>query len=203
LLPSLLLLPFQSELTMRLVESFTATVPIEFTLPGDFFFLESVPGGSVDVRFRKNGSRVAEGELLAATTGWKSKPTGGYDSVEVTSSLSQNVAFHVVKGEVDVNTFSGSVTVAGVAHTRAAKQVTNASQQILAANAARKYLFVQNQDPVTNLYVRGDGTAATADNGSAKLPPGAVWEPTPAPTGEVRGIMDAASAANNVHAIEG
>lgn len=188
---------------MRLVETFTATVPIEFVIPGDFFFLESVPAGSVDVRFFRGGGRVAEGELLAATSGWKSKPAGGYDRVEITSTANQNVAFHIVKGQVDVNTFSGLVNIAGVAHTRAAKQVTNVSQQILAANAARKYLLVQNIDPVTNLYLRADGTAATADNNSMKLPPGGVWEPVPPPTGEVRGIMDAATAVNNVHAIEG
>jgi hypothetical protein len=187
---------------MRLVETFAAGVPIEFVIPGDFFFLESVPAGSVNVIFYRNAGRVAEGELLAATSGWKSKPAGGYDRVEITSTVNQNVAFHIVKGQVDVNTFSGLVNLAGVAHTRAAKQVTNASQQILAANALRKYLLVQNIDPVTNLYLRADGTAATADNSSLKIPPGGVWEPQPPPTGEVRGIMDAATAVNNVHAIE-
>jgi len=188
---------------MRLVETFTAAVPIEFVIPGDFFFLESVPSGSVDVRFFRGGSRVAEGELLAATSGWKSKPAGGYDRVELTSSVNQSVAFHIVKGQVDVNTFSGNVNISGVAHTRTAKQVTNVSQVIFAVNAARKYLLVQNTDPVTSLYTRGDGTAATADFNSLKIPPGGVWEPQPPPTGEVRGIMDAATAANNVHAIEG
>lgn len=94
---------------MRLVESFTADVPKDFVIPGDFFLLESAPAGLVDVRFFRGGARVAEGELLASTQGWKSKPKGGYDRVEIISSVTQAIAFHVVKGEVDVNTFSGSI----------------------------------------------------------------------------------------------
>lgn len=197
---------------MRLTENFTLNVAKLFKVPGNFFHVDSVPAGSITVVFSREGRRLPE-DLGAVTSGWWATPDGGFDEVEITSTLTQAVSFYVAKGRVGSNVFSGNVAVTSGsitvsnstvngAHVPAAVAVSNASVVLLAANAARKYLLIQNQHATANLYVRCNGTAAVADATGVKIVPGQAWEPPVAPTGEVRGIMDAATAGNTVHVIE-
>ena len=203
---------------MRISEVFTLNIAKNFTVPGNFFYLDSVPGGTVTVIFFKAGRALPE-DLTNVSSGWYAMPDGGFDEVQITSTLTQTVAFYIAKGRVglavlgnvvvtsgSITVASGSITVANSttngAHVPAAVAVSNASVQLLAANAARKYLLIQNQHATANLYVRCNGTAAVADATCVKLLPGQSWEPPVAPTGEVRGIMDAATAGNTVHVIE-
>jgi hypothetical protein len=95
----------------------------------------------------------------------------------------------------------GIVSESGQAHVAAAKTVTTTAANHLAALATRKYLCIQNQDAAGIIYVRCDGTAATATAASLKMAPGDVWEPKVVPTGAVSAIGDIASNAN-VHMIE-
>lgn len=75
-----------------------------------------------------------------------------------------------------------------------------ADAQILAANSSRKGLGIQNQDAATALYITCDGSAATADKESFKIPAGGYWEPRVVPTGEIRGIS--ASGTIDIHVWE-
>jgi hypothetical protein len=190
---------------MRISEAFAAGVPKSFKMPGNLFSLDSVPGGTVSVSFWKNGQKLPE-DMAQAIAGMGAIPENGFDEVELTSSLTQTVAFYISRGRVFSNVFSGAVTVlnatASGAFVHTAKQVTNASQSLAAANAARKYLRIENQDAALTLFLKCDGTAATASNASHRLLPGEVFEPLVAPTGEVRGIMSAATGANNVNVTE-
>ncbi|MGQ0750606.1 MAG: hypothetical protein ACT4PS_08735 [Betaproteobacteria bacterium] len=112
------------------------------------------------------------------------------------------------EGDFQDNNFTGNVSVSttpaavGDAHTQAGVAISNTSAVIIAANSARKYLLIQNQDSANDLYIATDGGAASTDANCIKLEPGEAYEPLVAPTGEVRGIMSAASAGTNVHVIE-
>lgn len=63
-----------------------------------------------------------------------------------------------------------------------------ASQQLFAANANRKGWYIQNQSD-DDLYVRRT-SAATADQSSLRIPPGALYE-APVVTGEALNIIGA------------
>lgn len=189
---------------MRISETFAASTPKLFNIRGNFFRLATA-SAAVDVDFFKDGRPLAE-NLRAATAAWWANPEGGFDQVSITSSGSQLVEADIYAGRVGSDAVGGSVSVtsgpAG-AHAPAAKAVTNSSAVILAANAARKYLLIQNAHASLDLWVRCDGTAATADASCIKIPAGGVWEPPYVPTGEIRGIRSSAAAGDNVHVIEG
>jgi len=77
----------------------------------------------------------------------------------------------------DSSKVGGSLAVASMpataeAMTQAAPVVGVASVQILAANPARRFLMVQNNDPAADVYVNVAGAAASAATG-VKLAPGA------------------------------
>lgn len=93
---------------------------------------------------------------------------------------------------------SNNVALANAALTNAQRTVTNASATMIAANAARRYLLIQNNDATGNIFVRLDGGIATAATG-IKIPPGGYYENfAPAPTGAIVAIGDIASNANVV-----
>jgi len=189
---------------MRIIENFTAATPKGFDIAGDYFYLDTVPGGTVSVSFFRDRQKLAE-DLTSVVAGWYAAPSGGFDRVELTSTLTQAVSFYLSRGRVGSNVFSGAVSVTAFSnngsHVPAAKTVTNASAQLLAANSARKYLLIQNQDATGIIFVRGDGAAATATSACIRIGPGDVWEPSVAPVGELRAIGDIASNAN-IHTIE-
>lgn len=101
-------------------------------------------------------------------------------------------------GDVAV-TSTKAPTLANV--TSAAANVTNASGNLLAANATRQYLFVQNNDSTGIVYLNLAGAVATAAN-SIKLMPGESFEPPYAPVGVITAIGSIA-ANGNVIVVEG
>ncbi len=79
-----------------------------------------------------------------------------------------------------------------------AKTVTNASAQLVGANAARQYLMIQNKDASGTIYVTFGGAAATVANG-VRIGPGGNFELGDViPTGAVNAIGDLANNANVV-----
>lgn len=188
---------------MRISQSFAATVPQDFNVYGNFFRVESA-AAAIDVDFYKGGKLLAE-NLRSATSGYWAQPEGGFDKVSITSSGSQSVSVDVYTGRVGADRVAGSVSISSPptgAHVPAAASVSNASATILAANSARKYLLIQNAHASLDLFVRCDGTAATADADCLKIPAGGVWEPSCVPTGEIVGIRASVAAGSNVHVVE-
>ncbi len=189
---------------MRISENFVTATPKSFGVFGNFFRIRTATAG-IDVEFRRAGKKLAE-NLVSATSAEWAYPEGGFDQVIVTSSGNQLVEFDIYAGRVGSDAVQGNVSLitgpAG-AHVPAAVAITNASAVILAANAARKYLLIQNAHASDTLWVRCDGVAAAATPACLAIPAGGVWEPPFVPTGEIRGIRSVASGGNNVHVIEG
>lgn len=133
----------------------------------------------------------------AATAGFYQRVQ--FDQVKITSSASLAVSFMAAPDEGGNDSFTGNVSINGLAHTQTAVTAGIASAQALAANANRKYLAIQNQSSSEDVYVRTDGGAAAVSNASFRVGPGQTWEPPIAPTGQVNVIRGAAAdAAINV-----
>lgn len=128
--------------------------------------------------------------------------TGGVDAtVKLTISKDKKAGSAKVGGSVNV---AGSVTLANGAMTQGRASVTNADQAIIAANASRRYLLVQNNDAAAVLRVRLDGNAATASQGFRVGAGDSLELSTFAPTGAIHCMMETATAAvGNVEFVEG
>lgn len=97
-------------------------------------------------------------------------------------------------------TLYGSISLSGQngAMTQAQATVTNASTALLASNANRRYLLIQNNDPGGDIYVTLDGTTATTTKG-IKIAAGAAYESANyCPTAAINAIGSVASNANIV-----
>lgn len=110
-------------------------------------------------------------------------------------------AISVVGGSISV--VGGSISVSNIpanggAFANTGKTVINASAQLLAANASRRFLLIQNKDPGGNIWVTLDGSAATEGNGVKIVPGGSLILDSYAPTGAIYAIGDIASNANIV-----
>lgn len=103
---------------------------------------------------------------------------------------------------VTAATIATNVAPKSAAFVNAQKTVTNASAQLLAANAARQYLMIQNKDAAGSIYIGFGATAATVANGVLIGPGGAYELPGAISTQEIQAIGSIASNANIV-AVEG
>lgn len=88
------------------------------------------------------------------------------------------------------NTGSGPLVKTGEL-TQTTASVSNASSSIVAADASRKYLFIQNTGAST-VYLSLDGATATVARGIALLP-GAWVEPRANIQGAITGIRSTAT----------
>jgi len=84
--------------------------------------------------------------------------------------------------------------------TETSVSITTSSTQILAANASRTFLFLQNQDLTNPIYVATDGNAAVADGTCTKIAAGGsrVWENGFIPNGAVFGIATGGTVTTHV-----
>lgn len=122
-----------------------------------------------------------------------------FQNFTLSSSIAQTVKLLITGREGGSRRTAGAVSVTNVngAFTQAAVNVTNVAGgvQLLAANAARRYLLVQNRDAVNSLYVTLDGQAPTAALGVLVEPGGALELNGYACTGAVRALASGATAA--------
>lgn len=177
---------------------------LEFYEPGDFFRLLGAVG-PLDVTYYRAGKEIAKAEGIGE--GYAEKfERGEFDRFAITSATAQAIQFVVRLGNVvsyDTPP-NGDVTITntGGAFTQAAANVTNASAQLLAAKATRRYLLIQNNDVNGDVFVNLTGAAATTANG-IKIGPGGSYECQGyAPTGAVTAIGSIAANAN-VIVVEG
>lgn len=84
--------------------------------------------------------------------------------------------------------------------TETSVSVATSSTQILAANASRTFLFIQNQDGTNPIYVATDGNAAVADGTCTKIVAGSsrTWENGFIPNGAVFGIATGGTVTTHV-----
>ena len=159
----------------------------------------------MDVRFFKNGAIFAE--AIGMEGGFFSQPVSGFDAIELASVGAQTIKFAIADGSGGYNRVTGTVQVSNLetrqgAFTQSNKTVINASGELLAANAARRMLLIQNNDAAGNIYVTTDGSAATTANGIKIEPAGLIMLDVFCPSGAVNAIGDIASNAN-VIVVEG
>lgn len=119
-------------------------------------------------------------------------------SAQVGGSVSLDAVTLAALESISVQNFPASQG----AFTSAGATVANASGQLLAANANRRYLEIQNNGAAGAIFVNVAGVAATVSNGR-KIQPGESWVLRGyVPAAAVFAIGDAASNANVV-VIEG
>lgn len=122
-----------------------------------------------------------------------------FERLELTNETGSNNTVRILIGDPDfIDGLIGSVSVTSnqtpqvTSLTNVNATVTNASASLLAANAVRKYLLIQNKDPSGSIYVNF-GAAATVANG-VLIGPGGSYEPSVIPTQQIFAI---GSLANN------
>lgn len=185
---------------MKIDVTINAGQTLEYFEPGDFFRLLDA-SAPVDIRFYSQGKEVSEAENIGEGFAEKFR-AGSFDRVQITSATTQALQF-VIRLGADVfydKPPTGSVVVQNVngAFVQEPKTVTNASGQMLAAKADRRYLLIQNNDTSGVIYVTLDGTAATTVKG-IKIDAGGSYEcQNFCPTGAINAIGSIASNANIV-----
>ena len=172
-----------------------------------FFRYETADPAAVDqaIRVRADGQDLGsylpgDGvELTFAAKEWEFKPASGGDAAVVRVGMGRISSTRIVaslSGAQSTNIVTNKAPQATV--TQSQKTVTSSSAQLLAANASRQYLLVQNKDSSGTVYLVFGGAAATTALGLA-IPPGGYfeWNGT-VPLGEVRAIGNVASNTNVV-----
>ena len=82
------------------------------------------------------------------------------------------------------------------------KTVTNASTQLLAANTARQYLLIQNNDSTGIIYVTFGAAAATLTNG-IRILPGGFWEWDSTVSNQALQVIGSIATQSNIVTVEG
>lgn len=162
---------------MLLTENLVAATPKRFNVAGNFFLLDDVPAGSVDIDFFLDNRKLDE-ELRAAVEGWYVIPPQGFDRFTITSTLTQAVRFHVCRGRVGANILSGLVTVDNLRANALALPgnvtVGAAEVAVLAAAELRKLIIFRAAADNTDSIALGP-TGLTTALASIVLEPGDIW----------------------------
>lgn len=138
-------------------------------------YLRILSGQDLDISILKNGAVVGYAEGVNA--GFFVKAAEVFDELRILSAAGQVVKFALGNAEVgsaDSVSVSGAVSITHpvTTFTQTAQAITGASAQLLAANASRKFLMIQNRDLAVTAYLNFAGAAATVAGG-VKLAPGA------------------------------
>lgn len=196
-------------------QTFAGAYTWKLNIPGRYFTLLSC-AAAVNVRFYKGGQLLALGEINSVLAGIEvldpTLPQGVplFDYLEIDIAGADTVKIGIGNGQARNSagavTVSGTVPIsmAGGAFTHTQASVTNADNTISAANAARRYLLVQNNSAAGVLRLTLDGAAATATKGVRIQPGGSYEVPSFCVTGAVRAFMETADAtANNIEVVAG
>lgn len=150
-----------------------------------------------DVRLYQGGKLLDLGEVKAIGAGLEVKldRPAVFDRIVIGVSQADTITMGIGDGQARYN-----VRVAvplRFAGTQTTRTVTNVSSNMISANPLRKYLLIQNRDPVGSIYINFM-VAATVANG-IEIKPGGSLELTGASgvsTNQVRAIGDLASNPN-------
>lgn len=184
---------------MYVKQAINAGQRLEFVEASDFFRLLAAQN-VLNVEFYRNGAEIAE--VLEIGAGYAERVPEGFDKIAITSLVAQTIQFVTRQGaEVRYDTPpNGNVIVTNTsgAFTQQAATVTNASSQLRAANVARRYLLIQNNDATGVIFVRLDGGTATAATGLRITAGGSIELAGFVPNGAITAIGSIASNANVV-----
>lgn len=159
-------------------QTFTGAATWKLAVPGAYFTVLGC-SNAVNVRLYKGGQLLNLGEVKGLLAGLEILPKidpgldYAFDYVEVDASAADTIKIGIGNGEARYNRSQGNVAITNVnnALVSAQRTVTNVSAVMIAANANRRYLLIQNKDSVGNLFV-AFGVVATSANG-VRIAPGA------------------------------
>lgn len=181
---------------MLLTTTIQAGTTLEFYEAGDFFRLLEC-NNPVDVRFYTNEAEQVKAEGISE--GYAEHFSVQFQRIKITSVTTQTLQFVVRLG----NTVAYDAPPVGAAlqgaFTQTNATVTSASALLKAANASRRYLFIQNNDASGDIYITLDGSASTAAKGIKIGANGGAYELQGfVPVGAINAIGSIASNANIV-----
>lgn len=183
----------------------TAGHTIKFVDQGNFLRVMSA-AAALTVRTYKNGQVLTESVGVGA--GYAEEFSDNFNEVEIYSATTQTIQLVLRLGSkvyFDAPP-TGNVNITNVngVFTQSRASVSNTNTQILAANANRRYLLIQNNDTLQALRITLDNSAATITQGF-RLEPGASIDLSNFCTSSaVNVIFEAATAlANNVEYVTG
>lgn len=182
------------------IQTFTGSQTWTLHVPGKYFTTLQC-ANPVNVRFYLGGKQLDLGQIsqllagLEVTLGEIDDPRAAFDRIEVDVTGPDTVAVGIGNGQARYNRSAGSVAITNTAggFTQAAATVTNASAQLVAAKANRRYLLIQNKSATGTVYLNLSGAAATVANGVRIGPGDALEVSTYSPTAAVFAIGDIAS----------
>lgn len=178
---------------------------IRFSEAADFFRILECDA-DVNIKFFADGREIAD--CTGVSAGYAERFGRAFDALEITAPTGCTIKFVARLGNT-VNfdapppppastTSVDNLPASQGAFTQGAVTVTNASGQVAAANAARRYLLIQNKDGAGVIYVNLTGAAATAANGVKVSAGGALEISGYQSTAAIFAIGDIASNANVV-----
>lgn len=163
-----------SKLTVR-DYAIIAGVPLRIDQPGSFFQLMD-SSGAVNINVLRADSIIGTAEGVTEGFSFGGPNESLFYAVEINSASTQTLKICFATGSVDLRQVVGNVAITSITNNGAVSNtslaVTAAAQNALAANSARRFLFLQNPDPVIDMWFRADGNAAAAAPPSIKLAPG-------------------------------
>ncbi len=190
-------------------QTFLAAQTWELNIPGKYFITLAIPT-ACNYKFFKAGKRLDLGEIKGLGVGLEVGPLAGlhdeyaFDRVEIEILAPGTYTVGVGDGAVRYNNSVASVTISTnrVPQTAAAQStatVTSVSAQLVAANANRQSLQIQNKDAAGSIYLRVGAAGATVANGIEVGPKGSYEFPAgTVDTGVIHAIGNIASNANIV-----
>lgn len=166
-------------------QTFAANTTWVMNITGKYFVTLQCTN-ALNVRFYKAGSKLDLGDITGLGVGLEVGPLAGlkeehaFDRVEIDVTGPDTIKVGIGNGAARYNNSLATVNVTQTvpvnsgSFANAAATVTNASAQLVAANTARKYLLIQNND-ATGTVVIGFGGAVTLTTG-IKITPGGTYE---------------------------
>lgn len=160
---------------------------LNMTIRGEKFLVKATTG-PLDVTWRG-------GKLTALEAGQGYNVRKGFDMLTLNNSGAGAITGTIQIADDDFidNRIAGSVSVtSGATFVPTAPGVANASGVLLAANASRSYLLIQNNHATGNIWL-GFGVAAVANVG-VKIAAGGYYEPAgKVPINAINAIGDVAA----------
>lgn len=180
----------------------TGAQTLKFIVPGKYFVLMATTNG-VNVRFYKNGKKLDLGEItnvlpgLECVLGELNDLEPAFHEVQIDVLAADTITFGIGNGQVRYNRSQGNVAITNNSGpvTQQTKTVTTTESILVAQNASRRYLFVQNKDTTGNIFLRFNNTGTVTDG--VKIGPGASFVcDSFCPTQDLHAISDIASNPN-------
>lgn len=191
------------------VQSFVGVQNWELNIPGKFFTILNCTN-PVSIQLFKSGRRLDLGTITAISAGIE---IGGmaegveFDRVVVTTSASDTVTIGIGNGQARYNRGAANINVlqnrvAQIAPANTQKTVTNVTVQLVAANANRQYLLIQNKDPGGDIYINFGAGGATIANG-LKIGAGGAYESDNAVATNAIQVIGSIASNANIVVVEG